>query len=80
MNVDTLLAFRKCPRCHCAWGKKNSKLRNLATADYGERESNLFGPGFLEKAPKRVEPWPKCLGPANARLPKSPGTIVTSLT
>ena len=33
-----------------AWGKINPKLRNLAIADYGERKSNLFGPGFLEKA------------------------------
>ena len=38
-----------------AWGKINPKLRNLATADYGEREENLFGPGFLEKASKRIE-------------------------
>ena len=35
-----------------AWGKINPKLRNLAIADYGERKSNLFGPGFLEKASK----------------------------
>lgn len=38
-----------------AWAKMNPKLRNLGTEDYGERGSDLFGPGFLEKASKRLE-------------------------
>ena len=42
-------------QCKVAWGKINPKLRDLAPADYGERESNLFGPGFLENASKRLE-------------------------
>ena len=38
-----------------AWAKINPKLRSLATEEYDKRESNLFGPGFLEKASKRIE-------------------------
>lgn len=37
-----------------AWGKINPKLKSLAKEDY-RRESDLFGPGFLEKASKRLE-------------------------
>ena len=38
-----------------AWARINPKLKTLATEEYGEREANLFGPGFLEKASKRLE-------------------------
>lgn len=38
-----------------AWAKVNPKLRSLATEDYSKRGPNLFGPGFLEKASKRIE-------------------------
>ena len=38
-----------------AWAKMNPKLRSLGTEDYGERGSDLFGPGFLKKASKRIE-------------------------
>ena len=38
-----------------AWAKVNPKLRSLATEDYLKRGSNLFGPGFQEKASKRIE-------------------------
>lgn len=38
-----------------AWSRINPKLKSLASEDYKERESNLFGPGFLEKASKRLE-------------------------
>lgn len=38
-----------------AWAKINPKLKSLAEGDYSKRESSLFGPGFLEKATKRVE-------------------------
>lgn len=30
-------------------------MKTLATEDYEKRETNLFGPGFLEKASKRLE-------------------------
>lgn len=38
-----------------AWTRINPKLKTLATEEYSEREANLFGPGFLEKASKRLE-------------------------
>ena len=38
-----------------AWTRINPKLKSLATEEYEKRESNLFGPGFLEKASKRIE-------------------------
>ena len=38
-----------------AWSRINPKLKSLASEEYSERESNLFGPGFLEKASKRLE-------------------------
>ena len=38
-----------------AWNKINPKLRSLAEEDYSKRENNLFGPGFLELASKRIE-------------------------
>ena len=38
-----------------AWAKMNSKLRNLGAEDYGGRGTDLFGPGFLERASKRLE-------------------------
>ena len=56
-----------------AWARINLKLKSLASEEYAERESDLFGPGFLEKASKRLEvekaldkvttklgPQPKC--------------------
>ena len=36
-----------------AWG--NPKLKSLADEEYAKRETNLFGPGFLEMASKRLE-------------------------
>jgi len=38
-----------------AWTRINPKLKSLAEEDYGKREGNLFGPGFLEKASRRLE-------------------------
>ena len=38
-----------------AWSRINPKLKSLALEEYGERDSELFGPGFLEKASKRLE-------------------------
>lgn len=38
-----------------AWSRINPKLKGLASEEYGDRETNLFGPGFLEKASKRIE-------------------------
>ena len=37
------------------WTKINPKYKSLGAEDYGKRDSNLFGPGFLEKAAKRLE-------------------------
>ena len=37
------------------WSRINPKLKDLASEEYPEREANLFGPGFLEKASKRLE-------------------------
>jgi hypothetical protein len=37
------------------WAKMNTKLRSLGSEEYGERGTDLFGPGFLEKASKRLE-------------------------
>lgn len=33
----------------------NPKLRSLGTEEYGNRGTDLFGPGFLEKVSKRIE-------------------------
>jgi len=38
-----------------AWARINPKLKSLAVEHYKDRESNLFGPGFLEKASKKLE-------------------------
>jgi len=38
-----------------AWSRINPKLKALATEEYEKRKTNLFGPGFLEKASKRLE-------------------------
>ena len=37
-----------------AWTRINPKLKSLTIQEY-KRETNLFGPGFLEKASKRIE-------------------------
>ena len=37
-----------------AWARLNPKLKALATDNYEKRETNLFGPTFMEKATKRV--------------------------
>lgn len=42
-------------RRRIAWTRINPKLKGLAEEDYDKRESNLFGPGFLEKAAKKME-------------------------
>lgn len=38
-----------------AWARINPKLKPLAEEDYNDRQSNLFGPDFLEKASKKLE-------------------------
>ena len=38
-----------------AWARINPKLKSLATEEYKDREDRLFGPGFLEKATKKLE-------------------------
>ena len=38
-----------------AWARINPKLKSLATEEYKDREDRLFGPGFLEKAAKKLE-------------------------
>ena len=42
-------------RREIAWTRINPKLKSLATKEYEKGETNLFGPGFLEKASKRIE-------------------------
>ena len=42
-------------RRRIAWARLNPKLKALASEDYEKRETNLFGPSFMEKATKRVE-------------------------
>ena len=37
------------------WAKMNPKLRSLGSEEYGASGTDLFGPGFLEKASKRLE-------------------------
>ena len=38
-----------------AWSRINPKWKSLASENYEGNESNLFGPGFLEKASKCLE-------------------------
>ena len=38
-----------------AWGRINPSLKTLATESYENRKDNLFGPGFLEKAAKKMD-------------------------
>ena len=38
-----------------AWSRINPKLKSLASEDYDKRDTNLFGPDFMEKASKRIE-------------------------
>ena len=38
-----------------AWSRFNPKLKSLASEEYDKRKTSLFGPGFLEKASKRIE-------------------------
>lgn len=42
-------------RRRTAWSRINPSLKSLAEEEYDKREGNLFGPGFLEKASKKVE-------------------------
>ena len=42
-------------RRRVAWARINPKLKPLAEEDYKDREGNLFGPGFIEKASKKLE-------------------------
>ena len=37
------------------WSRINPQLKSLASEEYSKRETKLFGPGFLEKASKRLE-------------------------
>jgi hypothetical protein len=52
------------------WAKMNPKLRSLGSEEYGERGTDLFGPGFLEKASKRLE-VEKTLAKVAKPLPQS---------
>jgi len=38
-----------------AWARINPSLKALVTEEYEKREGNLFGPGFLDKASKRID-------------------------
>ena len=38
-----------------AWGRIDPGLKTLAKETYNNRKSNLFGPGFLEKASKKID-------------------------
>ena len=42
-------------RRRIAWGRINPSLKSLASEEYQKREDQLFGPGFLEKASKKLE-------------------------
>ena len=42
-------------RRRVAWARINPILKPLAEEEYKDRESNLFGPGFLEKASRKLE-------------------------
>jgi len=42
-------------RRRIAWARINPKLKALADEKYEERKDNLFGPGFLEKASKKMD-------------------------
>ena len=42
-------------RRRVAWARINPKLKPLTEEDYKDRGGNLFGPGFLEKASKKIE-------------------------
>ena len=52
------------------WAKMNPKLRRLGSEDYNERGTDLFGPGFLEKASKRLE-VEKTLAKVTKQAPQS---------
>ena len=38
-----------------AWSRFNPKLKSLASEEYEKRKTSLLGPGFLEKASKKIE-------------------------
>ena len=38
-----------------AWARINPKLKSLASEEYDNRDTNLFGPCFMGKASKRIE-------------------------
>jgi len=38
-----------------AWGRINPGMKTLAKETYDNRKNNLFGPGFLEKASKKID-------------------------
>ena len=42
-------------RRRIAWARINPKLKALADEQYEDRKDNLFGPGFLEKASKKMD-------------------------
>lgn len=42
-------------RRRTAWARINPTLKSLAEEEYDKQEGNLFGPGFLEKASKKIE-------------------------
>ena len=45
-------------RCKLVWAKMNPKLWSRGSEEYGERGTDSFGPGFLEKASMRLEVKP----------------------
>lgn len=51
-----------------AWSRINPKLKGLAEEEYDKREANLFGPGFLEKASKKIRRWKKLVRVVGASL------------
>lgn len=38
-----------------AWARINPELKSLALEEYSDRKNKLFGPGFLEKASKKMD-------------------------
>ena len=58
-----------------AWARINPSLKSLAMEQYEGRKDNLFGPGFLEKASKKLESdkaLAKVTAPGNPRKRNHP--------
>ena len=61
------------------WAKMNPKLRSSGLEGYGEKGMDFFGPGFLEKASKRLEPLQRSLNHLLC-LPRAAGMRTISRT